>query len=97
MTIRGGRRGEGKEGKRMSGVTKLKTNVNSAATEKKQCLGEACLAAWNQEGRGSTAECGMTSLLNVCDCVLAKSRDAQYSQGRGAERTGWILWGNQFL
>ena len=47
MTIKGGRpwgkgRGEGDEG-----ITKLKTNVISAAAEKKQCLllGEACLAA----------------------------------------------------
>ena len=42
MTIRGGRRGGGDEG-----ITKLKTNVISAAAEKKQChlLPEACLAA----------------------------------------------------
>ena len=42
MTIKGGRRGGGDEG-----ITKLKTNVISAAAERKQCLllGEACLAA----------------------------------------------------
>ena len=30
-------------------------------------------------------------------CVLAKSRDAQFAQGRGAEKSGWIVLGNWFL
>ena len=80
--------GEGEEG-----ITKLKTNVISVATKRKQCLllGEACLAACS---RGLVQHCGMTLLLNVFVRVLAKSRDAQSAQGRGAERTGWIVLGN---
>ena len=47
MTVRGRRYGGGEEGRGNDGITKLKTNVISDATKKKQCLllGEACLAA----------------------------------------------------
>ena len=88
----GMRGGEGDEG-----ITKLKTNVISAATERKQCLllGEACLAACS---RGWVQHCVMTLLQSVFFiCVLAKPRDTQSVQGIGAERTGWIVWGNYFL
>ena len=53
-------------------ITQLKTNVISAATEKKQSLllGEACLKA----SRGWVLHCEMTLLLNIFSCVLVKSR-----------------------
>ena len=65
----GRERGEGDEG-----ITKLKTNVNPTAAERKQCLllGEACLAACS---RGWLQHCGMTLLLNVfCLCSRQTQR-----------------------
>ena len=97
VPIREGRYSGGNEG-----ITKLKTNVISAAAERKQCLfilfyfllSEVCLAACS---RGWAKHCGMTLLLNifVLFCfvwVLAKYRDAQSANGRGAERTGRFLY-----
>ena len=74
-------------------ITKLKTNVMSAANEKKRFfwLGEACLAACS---RGWVQHCGMTQLLNDLAYVLAKVRDAQSAQGRRTERARRIVWGN---
>ena len=65
----GMRGGEGDEG-----ITKLKTNVISAATERKQCLllDEACLAACS---RGWVQHCRMTLLLNIsclCSCQIQR-------------------------
>ena len=34
------------------------------------------------------------SLTFFFACVLAKSKDAESAQGRGEERTGWIVLGN---
>ena len=78
------------------GITMLRTNVISAAAEKKQCLllGEVCLAACS---RGWGQHCRMTLPLNVFVCVLAKFRDSQSAQGRGVERMGWIVLVNYFL
>ena len=83
----GRERGEGDEG-----ITKLKI-VISAAAERKQCLllGEACLAACS---RGWEQHCGMTLPLNVYCLCSRQTRDNQSAQGRGAERTGWIVLGN---
>ena len=83
-----GRRGERGEGVREGdeGITKLKTNLISAAAERKQCLllGEACLAACS---RGWVQHCGMTLLLNfVFVCVLARSSDTQSTRGSGTKR-----------
>ena len=69
----------------MKGITKLKTNVISAAAERKQCLslGEAYLAACS---KGWVRHCGMTLLLNVfCLCSRQLQRLAQSAQGRRAE------------
>ena len=65
VPIREGRYSGGNEG-----ITKLKTNVISAAAERKQCLfilfyfllSEVCLAACS---RGWVKHCGMTLLLNI--------------------------------
>ena len=96
MTIREGRHGQGDQWWVGEGITKLKTNVISAAAERKRCLllGKVCLAACS---RGWVQHCGMTLPLNVFVCVLTKSRDVQSVQGRGAERTGSIVLENWFL
>ena len=78
------------------GITNLKTNVISSAAKRKQCLllGEACLAACC---RGWAQHCGMTLLLKVfCLCSLQIQRCSVCTgtQGRGAERAGWIVFGN---
>ena len=61
-------------------IMKLKTNVISAATEKKQCvnvflLSEACLTAYS---RGWVQHCGMTLVPeSFFIYVLIKSTDIQ--------------------
>ena len=81
----GGGKREGDEG-----ITKLKTSVISAAAERKQCLllGKAYLPACS---RGWVQHCRMTLLLNVFVCVLARSRNAGSAQGKGAERSGFVV------
>ena len=77
MPIREGRYSGGNEG-----ITKLKTNVISAAAERKQCLfilfyfllSEVCLAACS---RGWVKHCGMTLLLNIFVLFCLGSRQIQ--------------------
>ena len=66
------------------GMTKLKTNVISAATERKQrlSLGEACLAACSKRW---VQHCGMTLRLNVFLFVF-KSNLEMLSLHREEER-----------
>lgn len=65
-------------------MAKLKTNVISAAAEKKQCLlhGEASLTACSR---------GLVQYdlvpYHFFACVLARSRYTQSARGRGGERT----------
>ena len=83
----------GQKGKR---VIDLKTSVFSATTTKIEeetkrqwlLLSEACLSACL---RGWVSQhCGMTLLLNVsCLCFLQIFR--QSAQGRGMDRTRWIV------
>ena len=78
--------GEGKRGED-EGITKLKTNVISAAAERKQCLllGEACLAACS---RGWVKYHGITLPLNVfCLCMLSLHREEE-----GRKQSG-LYWG----
>ena len=66
-------------------IPKLKTNVISAASEKKQCLlfAEACLAACS---RWWVQHCGMTLLLNVfnlCSHQIQRRSVCTEERGRG--------------
>ena len=74
VTLREERHGGRERGKGDEGIVNLKTNVISAAAERKQCLslGEACQAACS---RGWVQHYGMTLLLNVfclCFCQLQR-------------------------
>ena len=74
MTTRGGRCGVGYEG-----ITKLKTNVISAAAEKKQCvlLGEACPAAFQRVGTTFTTR--YCSSQHTVVCVFQFCQPTGYS------------------
>ena len=89
VSIRGGRH-EGGEGD--EGITKLKTNLISAAAKKKQCLllGEVCLAAWS---RGWVQHCGTILLLNVF-CFVFSPNPEMLSLHREEERReqGGLYW-----
>ena len=71
------------------GITKLKTNVISAAMEKKQCLllGEACLAACS---RGWVQHYGMTLRLIVFLFVFSPDPEtlSLHSEEEWRERGG---------
>ena len=79
----GRERGEGCEG-----ITKLKTNMISAAAERKQyiLLSEACLAACS---RGWVLHCGMTLPLNVFCLCSHQIQRCSVSTGKRS-RENWV-------